>query len=279
MIVSFGLTQVNAQQLENSLLWQISGNNLQKPSYVYGTIHMICPDDLVMKDYFKKSLLKTEQLVLELDMDEPTLMTDMQKFSVNEGMKNISTEMTDEEQKIVNDFFQKKYNAGLQQLGIIKPFALNSMVLPKYIDCPQPQSYEAIFMQLAKQDSMDVLGLETVEFQFGVFDNISMEDQIDMLLETITDSAKVKDQLNRLIGAYQQQDLGLMYEIGNESPQYKDFEDVLINDRNANWIKPMEAFMQQQPTFFAVGALHLGGDKGVIKLLQQAGYTVEPVLE
>lgn len=279
LFFTFIVNTSESQDLQNSLLWKISGNDLQQPSYLFGTIHMICPDDLLMKEYFRSTLQESEQLVMELDMDDPGLMMDMQKFGVNEGMKNISSEMTDEEQKVVNEWFQKNYNAGLQQLGIMKPFALTSMVIPKYMDCPQPQAYEAVFMEIAKKDSIDILGLETVEQQFAAVDAMSMEKQIDMLVKSITDSTESKEEFNKLVLAYQEQNINAMYEISKESPQYADYEDVLINERNSNWVAPIIAFMQQKSTFFAVGALHLASDKGVINLLRQEGYTVEPIIK
>ncbi|MFW5700237.1 MAG: TraB/GumN family protein [Cyclobacteriaceae bacterium] len=268
-----------AQNLENTLLWKISGKDLSQSSYLFGTIHMICPEDVVMKEYFAARLAETDQVVLELDMDEPSLMTDMQKYGTNEGMKNISSEMTEEQQKVVNDFLQKYYSVGLQQLGIMKPITLTSMVMLKFMDCPQPQAYEAIFMQMAKKDSIEVLGLETVEFQFSRFDQIPLQKQIAILVETISDSTKSKEDFEQLVSAYQNQNLNAMYQLSKESPQYADFEETLINERNKNWIAPMEAFMQQKSTFFAVGALHLSGEQGVINLLREGGYTVEPVLQ
>lgn len=268
-----------AQNLEKTLLWKISGKDLSQSSYLFGTIHMICPEDVVMKEYFAARLAETDQLVLELDMDEPSLMTDMQKYGMNEGMKNISSEMTEEQQKVVNDFLQKYYSVGLQQLGIMKPITLTSMVMLKFMDCPQPQAYEAIFMQMAKKDSIEVLGLETVEFQFSRFDEIPLQKQIEILVETISDSTKSKEDFEQLVSAYQNQNLNAMYQLSTESPQYADFEETLINERNKNWIAPMEAFMQQKSTFFAVGALHLSGEQGVINLLREGGYTVEPVLQ
>jgi uncharacterized protein YbaP (TraB family) len=55
------------------------------------------------------------------------------------------------------------------------------------------------------------------------------------------------------------------------------YEDILLHQRNASWIAPMQELMDEGPVFFAVGAGHLGGPRGVIALLRTAGYTVEAV--
>ena len=63
----------------------------------------------------------------------------------------------------------------------------------------------------------------------------------------------------------------------NQCDSTPEEEDQLINDRNANWIKLMPQIMKDKATFFAVGAGHLPGDKGVLTLLKNAGYTIEGV--
>ena len=97
-LISFAPLQ--SQELEKSLLWEISGNGLKESSYLYGTIHITC--DASLDDNIKKALDNTSLLVLELDMDDPQLMQKMQQGAVNEGMKNISGEFTAEQKKIVD---------------------------------------------------------------------------------------------------------------------------------------------------------------------------------
>ena len=53
---------------------------------------------------------------------------------------------------------------------------------------------------------------------------------------------------------------------------------VMLDNRNSNWVKDMPAMMKNESVFFAVGAAHLAGEKGVIQLLQKAGYTVKPII-
>jgi uncharacterized protein YbaP (TraB family) len=65
----------------------------------------------------------------------------------------------------------------------------------------------------------------------------------------------------------------------SESPEWKGFEDIMLTNRNKNWIPVMETAMKESTTLFAVGAGHLYGKEGVINLLRQAGYTVTPVVQ
>lgn len=264
-------------QEAKSLLWKIDSNGLEKPSYVYGTIHMICKDDFFLTDAVKKAQTETELTVLELDMDDPQLMMRMQQGSINEGMKNISSELTAEQKEIANAFFKANYGADLSQLGIIKPFALLSMVIQKSLPCTTPESYEMTFVKNAQDRDVEVLGLETVEFQTSLFDNEPMSSQIKLLITSISEFEEGKEEFTKLVEAYKNQDLKALQQIMADSPEYAEFEDLLLGDRNKAWIPKIEDFMKEQPTFIAVGAMHLAGEEGVIALLRKEGYEVTPV--
>lgn len=266
-------TKTSAQ----SLLWKISGNGLKKPSYVYGTIHLICPTDLTVSDAVKDAFDKTEQLVLELDMDAPGFMQKMQQQSVNPDMKNIRTLLNEEETNILNNFFQKHYNANLAQLGILKPFVLQTMILAKTLDCAQPGSYEGAFIQLTKEQQEETFGLEEVEEQMAIFDNIPNEKQIKWLVEYAKEFDNTKEELRELLEAYNSENLDAIMEITSKNPEYKDFLDILLTNRNKNWISKIRNYAAQKPSIFAVGAAHLPGENGVLKLLEKEGYTITPV--
>jgi uncharacterized protein YbaP (TraB family) len=267
---------VHAQDA-NSLLWKIEGNELEQPSYIYGTIHAICKDDFFLTDAVNKAQSETEQTVMELDMDDPELMTKMQQNSVNEGMKNIVGEFTDEQKEVANAFFKANFGADLSQLGIVKPFALMAMVIQKSFPCSEVESYEMTFVKNAQAREAEILGLETVEFQTSIFDNESMSSQIQLLMTSITEFEEGKEEFIKMVDSYKKEDLKALRLIMTDSPEYAEFEDILINDRNADWISKIGEFALDKPTFFAVGALHLPGEKGVIALLKQEGYKVTPV--
>ena len=94
----------------------------------------------------------------------------------------------------------------------------------------------------------------------------------------IDSSGKEEDSSDiKLMDVYRNQDLDKMQEMTAGEEGMSDYIDLLLYNRNANWAKKMPAIMKSKATLFAVGAGHLGGEKGVINLLRQAGYTVRPV--
>ncbi len=266
-------------QEENSLLWQISGNGLETPSYLYGTIHIMCPDELVLSPKILKALEESDQLVMELDMDDPAFMSEMQRLSVNDGMKNISSLLPVEDLNTLNAYFKKHYQADLTQLGILKPFALMSMMLIKGLDCPQPASFEQSFMTYAKEQAWQIFGLETINDQVAVFEKVAAEEQLDWLVDYAENEDEFKVSLEKMVDAYQEEDIQQLLAGMDDYPEYQVIEEDLLDKRNEKWIAPMIEFATDKSTFFAVGAAHLPSEKGVIELLKAKGYTLTPILD
>ncbi|WP_373520989.1 TraB/GumN family protein [Aquiflexum sp.] len=261
---------------ENSLLWKISGKGLEKESYLFGTIHIICQDQFFMDERIENALESTQKIALELNMMDPNMMAEMQQLSINEGFKNIKGEFTGDQAVALDEFLIKSYGAGLDQLGVLKPFVLSSMVMIKRLPCEEQSSYEMYFVEKAKDRKMEMVGLESFAFQVGIFDEIPQKMQIDDLAKLVTEDEGMEE-FESLVAAYLEEDIEGLYEMITENEMFKEYGNLLLADRNANWIPIIEELIHQQPTFIAVGSGHLASETGVIALLRKAGYTVEAV--
>lgn len=265
-----------AQNLDNSLLWRISGKGLKQDSYLFGTIHVICEEQFWMEPKVEKALESSQVLAMEIDMSDPNLMSEMQQLSINPGFKNIKGEFSTEQAAALSAFLTQHYGAGLDQLGILKPFVLSSMVMVKMLPCEQQSSYEVFFTEQAKPQGKKFVGLETAAFQIGIFDEIPQKIQLDDLAKMVTDSEGL-DELNQLVETYLAQDLQKMYQLITDNEMFQQYGDLLLKKRNENWIPKIEELIKNQSAFIAVGAGHLPSDSGVIQLLRNAGYKVEAV--
>lgn len=268
---------LNAQQLENSLLWKISGNGLEKPSYIFGTIHITC--DATLSKTVKSALDETGQVVLELDMDDPSMQAKMMGGIYMKGGKKISELVSEEDFIIIDELVTKEVGAPLKMLETMKPYMVYASLYPKMINCPM-QSYEAELMKVAKNQGEEVLGLETVEEQLQIFDDISYEDQVSDLLRTAKDNmAYDKANFIKMLSIYKSEDITAMLEMMNDenNSTVAKHQDKLLNNRNKKWISRITEYANEKPTFFGVGAGHLAGKNGVITLLKIAGFTVESV--
>lgn len=279
-MVLFGSFQMPVQEsksLNNSLLWEISGNGLLYSSFLYGTIHLICEKDLNIPDPVQQALSMSEQLALELDMTDPDFLKEFQKGMVMQEGSNLKKLLSKEDYQLVTEFFRDSLDINIQEIGVVKPFFMNSMMYNKILGC-QPQPYELALVNLAVKETKPVKGLETLQQQLDIFNNISYKKQAEMLVESIKNFNETKQMYQDLLSLYKKQDIEGAYQlVKNTTTGLEDFEEILLTERNKNWIPVIEILSNQKATFFAVGAGHLGGEQGLIKLLQQKGYIMRPI--
>ena len=273
----FGTIRAQAPT-ESSLLWKIEGKNLTQPSYLYGTIHLICPSDFVLTDTLKGCLKQTEQLTLEIDMDDPGMMMAMMKSMAMREGKQLKDLLAAKDYDRLNAYFKDSVGMNIAPFERAKPFMLMSVLLNRVLTC-QPQSYEMSLMGLAKKQKSEVVGLETVEEQMAVFDSIPYTDQAKMLVTLMDSLPQARKEFGKMVEVYKKQDLAGLYNMTLESSfEMENQQAVLLTDRNKRWIPIIGKQVAEKPTFVAVGAAHLGGEEGVIALLRKEGFSVVPVL-
>jgi len=273
------LTMIGFQstaQKESSLLWEISGNGLQQPSYLFGTIHMICEDDFIMTDVVKEKFKSSSQIFLELDMDDPGMQIKMMKLAMLPQGETLK-KLFGPDYPMVDSFFQKNTQFSLALFNQFKPLMVMSMLYLKMLPCENTASYETRFVSMAKEQQKDVQGLETIEDQMQVFDNIPDSLEAINIVKMVKEFKQQQEQFDEMIKVYKQQNIDQLFDYVNSSPDLMESQEDLLTKRNANWIPIMEKNMKQSGCFFAVGAAHLGGEIGVIALLKKKGYTVKAV--
>lgn len=264
------------QAQENSLLWQISGKGLKAPSYIFGTMHILCEDSIVNNSKLKEAFSNSETLVLELDPTSPEVIQETQQLAMNPGFENIYKDLPLEDYELVDGFLKSKFGAGLEQLGVMKPFTLTSMVTIGFLSCQVPFSLETYFVNRATERNMQIGSLETVSSQMGIFDVIPNEDQINELIRLLRNNLG-QEEMNQSIEVYLKGDLESIYETLNSNTLMEEFQSVILDDRNHNWIPQLEKYFSSTSTFVAVGAGHLAGEMGLLSLLRKQGYNVEVV--
>ncbi|HEX9981218.1 MAG TPA: TraB/GumN family protein [Flavobacterium sp.] len=269
-------TALTGAAQEKALLWKISGNGLAAPSYIFGTIHLSC--DATLDKNTLDAMDKTSQLYLELDMDDPNLQSAMMA-GINMNGKTLTELASADDIKMLNTILQDKIGMPVAAINTVKPAMVSTMILPLLMGCPIA-SVEQELVNLSKTQKEEIYGLETVQEQLAVFDAIPYKVQMDELVKSAKDNFKSdKEELDKMTALYKTGDIEGMLAMMNASDNKisAKFQDQLLNNRNANWIPKIEKIAKAKPTFIAVGAGHLAGDKGVIKLLKKKGYTVEPV--
>ena len=284
---------VNAQ-----LLYKISGNGLEKPSYIIGTHHLANVGFVEKINGVKEALTETEQVYGEVKWDamaNPDSLKAMQeKMMLPEG-QTLKTILTPEQYKRLDAFMTAKLGAGMSnpmveaQMGKLSPMALVTqfqvlLFMMNHMGEFDPSStFDQYFQAQAQKNNMPCGGLETMSFQAQVlYGSTPMERQVEQLMCLIDNEQFNVQMLEEMTKAFYAQDLDALkkamdVKLGTSCDSTPEEEAALIDNRNADWLTKMPAIMKQAPTFFAVGAGHLLGEKGVLQLLRNAGYTVEGV--
>lgn len=266
---------LQAQQ-QSSLLWEISGKDFKQPSYVFGTFHAMCKTDFDFHDSIKSKLSKTSLLVEELDMTDASMQVKMMQSLAS--AKPMASYYTAAQFEQMNKRFQEITGIQLSMLNNFKPFMSMSMLLLKSLTCTEQVQPEMLLIQYAKTKNIPVKGLEQVEEQLAAIDKQPLDSQAVALQKMVMRFDSVQQAFTQLTEVYKKKHIDSLYHFMRGSGMDDAFETALLSERNLRWIPRIKAIATQQPSFFAVGAGHLGGDQGVIALLRKEGYTVKPVV-
>ena len=277
------ITAVAQQNKDNNtLLWKISGNGLDKPSYLFGTIHMLCKEDAFLSNNLVSAIEKADRVYLELDMDNLFEMFGaMTKMKMNNDT-TLADLLTAEEYKRVKEHFEsKKTMLPFSMLETYKPLLASSLLMEGGIGCDEQVAMEQLIMEEAKKNGKRIEGLETMAYQMSVFDSIPYKMQAQELLKSISIGDKDTDgdkEFSEMMKAYKDQDLEKLGDMITKSDAgMMQYQDVLLNNRNRNWEEKLKILLKEKSLVIAVGAGHLPGETGVINLLRKAGYKVTPV--
>jgi uncharacterized protein len=274
---------VTAQQnsIDNALLWKITGNGLQKPSYLFGTYHFLSNGFVDTLPAVKNAYAASDAVVGELVVDS-SIQAPMMEASLLKGT-TLQQELPDTLFTTINKWFTEEAGFGLAELNQVSPFAVMSFVMAltqkKYFPVkPGEIQLDTYFQQVAKKDGKKVMGLETIQMQIkALFGQMTIQRQVALL----SDLFKEKDELKKMVGimntAYTSQNLDELQRLMYGSAYKPEETKALLDDRNNYWMQQLPALMNEQPLFVAVGALHLVGKTGLVNQLKERGYSVTPV--
>jgi uncharacterized protein YbaP (TraB family) len=274
VLIAFGFSftsNAQASNNKNSLLWEVSGNGLKKPSYLFGTIHMICGKDFVMWPKATEAFAKTSKLALEINMADPNEMATAQQMAV--GKEPLSKTLTANQKADLETVLQKNGVGTLEQLDSYTLETVMSLLFMKSFGCTDLKFYEMEFVAKANEINKTIVGLEKVVEQVEILQQSFTDDELIAYLQEI-DPEMCKEMIRKYIN----QDINGLHKMMIEDKSLSvSAQKILLETRNAKWVKAIPQMMEKESVFFAFGAAHLPGHKGVINLLKQAGYSVKPI--
>ena len=286
-----------AVTMQAQLLWKISGNGLQKPSYIIGTYHLANVSFTDSIKGLKAAMDATEQVYGEIvmaDMASPENIQKMQAAMMLPDGQTLDKLFTADEMTRINALVKSVLGVDMtnpmvaQQLGKLTPYALQVQLgvliyLKKHPGFNPNEGFDSYFQKEAAAKGKGVGGLETFDFQINtLYKSATMERQKQLLLCMADNLEFTEEQTENVVKAFFTQDLdgiekAMDAKLNNTCDGTPEEKETLIYSRNDNWMKQMPEIMKQKATLFAVGAGHLPGERGLLAQLKKAGYTVEGV--
>lgn len=282
-ILLLGSTSAEAQ-----LLWKISGNGLEKPSYLFGTHHMAPVSVLDSVPGFNEALASADNVYGEMIMAD-AMSPESQQMMMMAAMAPQDSTLTailspaaiDSLNTILAKYLGPQMTAAA--LNPVKPAMVSTLLAAAQTQAAFPQynaaqQLDGEIQSRAAALGKEVGGLETMADQCQALFGGSILAQANDLMQAVRNDDMAIDVVKQLANAYLAGDLQAMLDImENPATGFNDEQaDRMINKRNADWMRVLAGMLPTMSVLIAVGAGHLPGDKGLISLLRREGYTVEP---
>ncbi|MCB9233151.1 MAG: TraB/GumN family protein [Bacteroidia bacterium] len=274
LLILISLLAAHKSQAQ-SLLYEITGKNVKKASYLYGTMHIADKRVYNFGENVMPTFEKCKGFAMELIPDAGASFKLMGMMLMKD--KKLKDLFSEEDYASLEAYFQDSLGQKLALYSNFKPFFVMAIMAQGKYGSEMEDALDLFFYQKAKEAEKNVTGLETVEEQMSAVDAMSLEEQADAVVKMLQGDDQETDDGEKLIEFYSAGLLDSLAALSSRMEMGPEFEQEFLIKRNYRMVERLTPLIKKEPTFIAVGALHLPGEKGLIALLREQGYTVEPV--
>ena len=285
MIVFLFVISLSAIQAQ--LLWKITGKGLKHPSYLFGTHHLIPIQFLDSVPGLFKSFNECETMVGEMVLNNIDVSAKIQQAARLPNHIKMSDLLSNDDYKLVDLELKSVLKFGLKDVSVMNPTLILTLyqmeIYKKMTGLTDDKQSDSYFQLIAEAKDKKVIGLETVDQQIKIlFGNSDYNRQALILVQTIRKKKEILYDMLELNKLYKAGKIEELIEFskgkGNITDMTVEEYTNLVDKRNDDWISKLPTMMNQNSCFIAVGAMHLGGKNGLIKLLEKEGYKVSSIL-
>jgi len=270
-----------AQQNENSVLWEISGNGLEKSSYLFGIINFLPENEFEVSKNIQNALDESEVFITKV----PVKRSSRKEFSKAIKIPDdgwINDYLTDDELNQLRLLMLKDLEVTEHDYHFyysrLQPIILVTATTLLYLG-DHAIFVEDLLAKKAKKSKLKFKSLGTVEDEISAFRKFPIPDQVEALKYTVNNFSEHIEAYNQLVGYYKNdQDLEKIHEeILKATNRSEKFQKEYYYSRNKIWTGKIHDLISEDSAFITVGAAHLSGKQGLIWLLRAEGYTLNPI--
>lgn len=274
-------SDANNKNAKNTL-WKIKGKH-GNTVYLVGSVHLMRPDAYPLHQAYETAYQDSEKLVFEIDeeiQDQFAAQMAVQNYAGIEGGGLLKDKISAGDYAEIKAL-AKKNKVPMLTIDPFDPwFSSMQLAVMQYMNAGFSPEYgiDHYFMSKAQEDDKPILGLETMDEQFQIFDSMSYPVQVEMLKETLQESEDIDAMIDAIDENWREGDMEELEELlMEEFADEPEFYDKLLKQRNENWIPQLLPMLEDMNDDYmvVVGAAHMLGDDGVLTLLEQEGYSAE----
>ncbi len=274
--ILFAIADAKSQntRLENSTLWEVSGNGTTAPSYLFGTIHMLCEADYIINEKVQAAFERSKALTVEVNMLDSLALAGMQKAMFSKT--KISELITKKEAAELDSILKKEYGVNLAMVDNFKPIGVASFMLMKAVGCANFKTMDIELAKNAKAKGMKINNFETILGQMEILEKATTPSEMVSQMKL---GNEYKPLFAKMVEFYKAENITELDNLLKDRRFMSEKAEVLmLKNRNLEWAEKIPNMIKNESNFMAFGTAHLPGEFGIINLLRKKGYTVKPIL-
>lgn len=262
------------KQKKKSLLWQIDHKALDRPSFLFGTMHVKDQQAFSFLDAVYDRLSQCEALAAEYNLSQQTAPDLTQVMRLPPG-KMLSDYFRPAQYEKLRRILLKAFQVDIRLFQFFTPLLLINLLTEKLLQQDQPEALDLHLWQYAGELGKRRVGIETLEEQLAILKKIPLDHQIKMLRDLGRNVSRFRQSVQKSPSLYHEADPQQLYRTVRRSSH--GLRHILLFRRNHIMTERIAALVQQQPTLCAIGAGHLAGKEGVLRLLKLSGFQLRPL--
>lgn len=277
----------------SGVIWKVEKPGVD-PSWIFGTMHLSDERLLDLPPRAQSAFETARTLALEITepLDEKVMaskaMTVLQHTTYLDGT-TLDEKLSQKNRALLADLLESKHGMPWSIGRKMRPWALMGMVALPSCELARKLAgrpfLDMALGQRAKAQGKTIVGLETLEGQMKVMASLPEKLILEALTETAQLGSKLEDVFETMIALYEREEIALIwtmlqvlspdgFEAVQNDPAFARFQEVVVDERNFGMADASEPLIAKGGVFIAVGALHLPGQKGLLNILAQRGYTI-----
>jgi len=259
---------------KESLLWKVTNNDSGKVSFIFGTVHLRDDKVFFMIDNIKSLIDHCEIFIAEYNLDDSGEREIMKALQMPGG-KHIRDYLDARKYKKTHKNILKAFKLDIEKWGFLKPMVIENMITESLFESDYDHPMDFELWHHAKIKGKLTIGAESTKSQISIMKNLPVKEQIRSLNGIAKNTSKFRKKIKNTIELYEQQKISKLYRSSTSS--LGRIKKTLVYERNYRISAEMLKHAAGNTVFLAVGAGHLSGRHGILRIIKQNGFALKPI--